>query len=166
MTEPVGLDGVLVSFDDERVVSDAGILLFATLAQRLGIERLAQRFVQLRPDHAGACNAGRKLMALIYAMALGAECIDGCDVLRVGRTRRLLGGWIAAPSTLGTLLRALAFGHVRQLDRVLDEALKRAWNAGAGPGSGRLVADIDSFVGEVHDYAKQGAAFGYTGKRG
>jgi hypothetical protein len=31
---PVGLDGVRVVFDDERVVSDVGIALVATLAQR------------------------------------------------------------------------------------------------------------------------------------
>ncbi len=36
--EPVGLDGLRVEFDDERVVSDAGIALVATLAERLGIE--------------------------------------------------------------------------------------------------------------------------------
>jgi hypothetical protein len=29
-----------------------------------------------------------------------------------------------------------------------------------------LVVDVDSFVGEVHGYAKQGAAFGYTQRRG
>jgi Transposase DDE domain group 1 len=34
--------------------------------------------------------------------------------------------------------------------------------AGAGPGDGRLVIDVDSFVGEVHGYLKQGAAYGYT----
>ena len=34
----VGLDGLDVVFDDERVVSDAGIVLVATLAERLGIE--------------------------------------------------------------------------------------------------------------------------------
>jgi hypothetical protein len=163
---PVGLDGVRVDFDDERVVSDAGIALVATLAQRLGIEGLVQRWVRLCGDRPGACNAGRKVVALIYAMALGADCIDDCQLLRAGRTRRLLGGWLPAPSTLGTFLRAFAFGHVRQLDRVLGEALKRAWAAGAGPGSGRLVVDVDSFVGEVHGYDKQGAAFGYTRKRG
>jgi hypothetical protein len=42
-------------------------------------------------------------MALIYAMVLGADSIDDCGVLRAGRTGRLLGGWIPAPSTLGTL---------------------------------------------------------------
>jgi Transposase DDE domain group 1 len=163
---PVGLDGVRVVFDDGRVVSDAGVMLAATLAARLGIEELAQRCVRLRPKLPGVGNAGRKVMSLVYAMALGADSIDDCEVLRSGRTRRLLGGWAAAPSTLGTFLRAFTFGHVRQLDRLLAAALTRAWQAGAGPGAGRLTVDVDSFIGEVHGHAKQGAAFGYTRQRG
>ena len=159
---PGGLDGVGVAFDDERVVSDAGIALVATLVERLGIEALARRLVRLRRGRPGAASAGRKVIALIYAMALGADSIDDTDVLRAGRTRRLLGGWIPAPSTLGTFLRAFTFGHVRQLDALLDQALARAWRAGAGPGDGRLVIDVDSFVGEVCGKLKQGAAFGYT----
>jgi Transposase DDE domain group 1 len=137
-------------------------MLVATLATRLGIEALAGRLVRLRPDRPGAANAGRKVMALIFAMVLGADSIDDCELLRAGRTRRLLGGWIPAPSTLGTFLRAFTFGHVRQLDRLLGEALVRAWHAGAGPGEGRLVVDVDSFVGEVCGRLKQGAAYGYT----
>ena len=101
-------------------------------------------------------------MALIYAMALGADSIDDVDVLRTGRTGRLLGGWIPAPSTLGTFLRAFTFGHERQLDALLGRSLERAWKAGAGPGSDRLVIDVDSFVGEVCGRLKQGAAYGYT----
>jgi hypothetical protein len=161
---PVGLDGVRVLFDDRRAVSDAGIVLVATLAARLGIEALAQRFVCLG-ERVGAANAGRKVMTLIYAMVLGADCIDDCDILRSGRLAALL-GMVAAPSTLGTFLRAFTFGHVRQLDRLLAESLKRAWAAGAGPGDGPLVVDVDSFIGEVHGYAKQGAGFGYTRRRG
>jgi hypothetical protein len=164
--EPVGLDAVEVAFDDERVVSDAGIALVATLADRLGIERLVGGLVQLRRDRPGAANAGRKVMALVFAMLLGADNIDDCEVLRAGRTRRLLRGWLPAPSTLGTFLRAFTFGHVRQLDRLLAETLTRAWRAGAGPGKDRLVVDVDSFVGEVHGYKKQGAGFGYTKQRG
>jgi hypothetical protein len=160
--EPVGLGGLQVRFDDERAVSDAGVMLVATLATRIGIEALAGRLVRLRPDRPGAANAGRKVMALIFAMVLGADSIDDCELLRAGRTRRLLGGWIPAPSTLGTFLRAFTFGHVRQLDRLLGEALVRAWHAGAGPGEGRLVVDVDSFVGEVCGRLKQGAAYGYT----
>ena len=101
-------------------------------------------------------------MALVYAMVLGADSIDDCDVLRAGRTGRLLGGWIPAPSTLGTFLRAFTFGHVRQLDALLGRSVERAWQAGAGPGDGRLVVDVDSFVGEVCGRLKRGASYGYT----
>jgi len=160
--KPVGLNGVQVKFDDERVVSDAGVMLVATVAGRLGVEQLAGRLVRLRGDRPGAANAGRKVMALVFAMVLGADSIDDTGVLRAGRTGRLLGGWIPAPSTLGTFLRAFTFGHVRQLDALLGRSLERAWKAGAGPGDGRLVVDVDSFVGEVCGYQKQGAGYGYT----
>ncbi len=154
-----------VVFDDERVVVNAGILLAVTLGQRLGLEKLVDMTVKLggRP---GASRPGRKVLSLIHAMLLGADCIDDCDVLRSGRTEAVLGHKAMAPSTLGTFLRSFSFGHVRQLDRVLGQALRRAWQAGAGPGKGRLVIDIDSFVGEVHGHAKQGAGYGYTGKLG
>ena len=81
---PVGLDGVEVKFDDERVVSDAGVMLVATIARRLGIEALAQELVRLRRDRPGAANAGRKVVAVLYAMVLGADSIDDCGVLRAG----------------------------------------------------------------------------------
>jgi hypothetical protein len=161
---PIGLDGVRVVFDDRRVVSDAGIVLVATLAARLGIEALAGRFVRLG-ERVGAANVGRKVMTLLFAMVLGADCIDDCDVLRSGRLSALLGK-VAAPSTMGTFLRTFTFGHVRQLDRLLGETLARAWRAGAGPGRGRLVVDVDSFIGEIYGRAEQGAAFGYTRRRG
>ena len=158
-------DATRVVFDDERAVANAGVMLPAVLAERLGIEALVDRTVDLG-DRAGAAKPGRKVMTLVSAMALGADCIDDCDVLRSGQTRAVLGHGVSAPSTLGTFLRAFTFGHVRQLDRVLAGCLARAWAAGAGPGDERLVVDVDSFVGEVYGYDKQGAGYGYTHKRG
>jgi Transposase DDE domain group 1 len=158
-------DATRVVFDDERVVANAGALLPAVLADRLGIEVLVGQTVDLG-ERPGAANPGRKVMSLLSAMVLGADCIDDCDVLRSGQTESVVGHRVAAPSTLGTFLRAFTFGHVRQLDRVLADCLSRAWVAGAGPGAERLVVDIDSFVGEVYGYDKQGAGYGYTHKRG
>ena len=158
-------DRFVVAFDDERVVANAGVLLPALLAGRLGLEALVEDTVDLGA-RVGAANPGRKVMTLVSAMMLGADCIEDCDVLRSGQTRAVLGHRVAAPSTLGTFLRAFTFGHVRQLDRVLAQALTRAWTAGAGPGDDRLVVDVDSFVGEVYGYDKQGAGYGYTHKRG
>src|SRR5215217_3102778 len=162
---PVGLDGIAVEFDDQRAVADAGIVLAATLAERLGIGALVDQTLDLG-ERPGAANAGAKVMTLVSAMALGADCVDDCDVLRSGRTGQVLGHQVAAPSTLGTFLRSFTFGHVRQLDRVLADTLTRAWASGVGPGDDRLVVDVDSFVGEVFGRAKQGAGFGYTRVRG
>jgi hypothetical protein len=154
-----------VVFDDERVVVNAGLVLAVTLGRRLGLEALIDAAVRLggRP---GASRPGRKVLSLVHAMLLGADCIDDCEILRAGRTEAVLGHRPMAPSTLGTFLRSFTFGHVRQLDRVLGQVLRRAWAAGAGPGAGRLVIDVDSFVGEVHGRCKQGAGYGYTGKLG
>jgi Transposase DDE domain group 1 len=154
-----------VAFDDERAVANAGLLLPVTLGQRLGLEALVDETIDLG-DRPGAARPGRKVLSLAHAMLLGADCIDDCDLLRAGRTEAVLGHRPMAPSTLGTFLRSFTFGHVRQLDRVLAQALRRAWQAGAGPGDGRLVIDVDSFVGEVHGHSKQGAGYGYTGQLG
>jgi DDE family transposase len=158
-------DSAAVVFDDERAVANAGVMLPATLSGRLGIEQLVDECVDLG-ERPGAANPGRKVATMLSAMALGADCIEDCEVLRSGHTAAVLPHRIAAPSTLGTFLRSFTFGHVRQLDKVLAETLTRAWKAGAGPGSDRLVVDIDSFVSEVHGYTKQGAAYGYTRRRG
>jgi hypothetical protein len=164
---PVTLDSVRVVFNEERLVSDAGLLATATLADRLGIEELVNESVWLDSRAPGAALPGRKVMSLVHGMLAGANSIDDMNVLRAGSTGLILGHRVMAPSTLGTFLRAFTFGHVRQLDRVLDVALARAWETGAGPGDGLpLVIDIDSFIGEVHGDQKQGASYGYTRQLG
>ena len=134
--KPVGLEGLRVEFDDERVVSHAGVMLVATLAERLGIEALAQNGMRLRRDRPGAANAGRKVMALLYAMVLGADSIDDAGVLGAGRTRRLLGGWLPAPSTLGTFLRAFTFGHCASSTRCWASRLSGRGRPGPDPETG------------------------------
>jgi hypothetical protein len=158
------LAAVRVTFDDDRAVANAGLVLTATTAQHLGLLRAAQDMIRL--DGPGAANAGIKAMTVIEAMVAGADCIDDVDVLRAGSTAAVLGHRVAAPSTVGTFLRSFTFGHVRQLDRFAEQALTAAWAAGAGPGDDPLVIDIDSTICEVHGYAKQGAGFGYTRQRG
>jgi hypothetical protein len=146
-------------------VANAGLLLVATLVVRLGLERLINATVHLS-GRVGGALPGRKVLTLVHAMAAGGSHIDHADVLRSGATQAVLGHRVMAPSTLGTFLRALTFGHIRQLDRVLGEALRRAWALGAGPGSEQLVIDLDSTICEVCSKAKHGAGYGYTKKLG
>jgi Transposase DDE domain group 1 len=155
------LDRLDTCFDDTHAVANAGLLLAATLAERLGIEQTADALIDLG-ERPGAHRPGRKLLTLVHTMIAGGGCIDDADVLRCGATSRVLGHRVMAPSTVGTFLRAFTFGHVRQLDRLTEQVLARAWAAGAGPGDGPMTMDLDSTVCEVHGHAKQGAADGYT----
>ncbi len=164
-SRPRRLDSIEARFDDPRSVADAGLLLPMILAERLGFAGLVARKLDLG-DRPGAARPDRKAVRLVAAMLAGADSIDDCDLLRAGSTEAVLGGRVMAPSTLGTFLRSHTFGHVRQLESVAAELLARAWSAGAGPGVDRLTIDLDSFVGQVHGYRKQGAAYGYTRELG
>ncbi len=154
------LDRVDVTFDGDRLVADAGLLLPATLTQHLGVEALADGLVGVghRP--------GRKLLTVVHTLLAGGDCIDDVDILRSGATGEVVGHEVMAPSTVGSWLRQFTFGHVRQLDALTERLLTQAWAAGAGPGDAPLVIDVDSTICEVHGYAKQGAAYGYTRVRG
>jgi hypothetical protein len=155
------IDRIEVTFDDPNVVANAGLLLSATLVERLGLEGLIDATVKLS-DRVGGARPGRKVLSLVHSMMAGGSHIDHAEVLRSGATASVLGHRVMAPSTLGTFLRSFTFGHVRQLEAVCGHALERAWGAGAGPASKPMVIDIDSTICEVAGKAKQGAAFGYT----
>jgi hypothetical protein len=155
------VDRVRVSFDEPNLVANAGLVLVATLAVRLELERLVNATVRLS-GRVGGARPGRKVLTLVHAMVAGASHIDHAEILRSGGTQRVLPFRVMAPSTLGTFLRSFTFGHVRQLEAVVGHVLSRAWAMGGGPGAKRLVVDVDSTVCEVVGKTKHGAAFGYT----
>jgi Transposase DDE domain group 1 len=159
------LDRIDATFDDPNLVADAGLLLVATLSQRLGLEASVNATVRLT-GRVGGARPGRKVLTLVHAMCANASHIDHTDKLRAGATGSVLGHRVMAPSTIGTFLRSFTFGHCRQMEAVIGHALERAWAAGAGPGVAPLVIDIDSTICEVDGHAKAGAAFGYTHKLG
>jgi len=160
-----GIDRIEVTFDEPNLVANAGLLLVATLVVRLGLERLINEVVDLS-GRVGGALPGRKVLTLVHAIAAGGSHIDHADVLRAGATQAVLPHRVMAPSTLGTFLRSFSFGHVRQLDAVFAETLRRAWSLGAGPGAERLVVDLDSTICEVCGKTKHGAGYGYTKKLG
>jgi hypothetical protein len=160
-----GIDRIEVTFDEPNLVANAGLLLVATLVVRLRLEALINNMVDLS-GRVGGALPGRKVLTLVHAMVAGGSHIDHADVLRSGATQSVLPHRVMAPSTLGTFLRAFTFGHIRQLDRVLAETLRRAWSLGAGPGGNRLVVDLDSTICPVCGKAKHGAGYGYTNQLG
>jgi len=161
------LSAVAVSFDEDNLVPNAGLIAPAMLTQKLGLCELVDRRVRLDRDRPGAANSGAKAATVIGAMLAGADSIDDCDVLRAGAASELFDD-VRAPSTIGTWLRAFTWANVRQLDAVARQTLVRAWDAGLGPKnrSGPLTIDVDSTVCQTYGLAKQGCRFGYTKVRG
>ena len=142
-------DRIRIAFDDHRLVANAGLILPATLARRLGLPQLVHNHLDLGRAP-GRANTGDKMMTLVASALAGGDCIDDADALRSGGTARVLGCTVKAPSTLGTFLRSFRWGHVRQLDRVSRELLARAWAAGAGPGDAPFTIDLDSTICETY----------------
>jgi hypothetical protein len=149
------------SFDDPHLVSRAGLVPVAALAQRAGLADLAAGHV--RPGGPCGVNAGVKLSCLVTGMAGGAGSIDDMDLLRHGAMPALFGE-IRAPSTLGSFLRSFTWGNALQLgkvNRLMLAGLSR--RAPLLPGRQVLAfVDIDSQQKRVYGHQKQGAAFGHT----
>lgn len=152
-------------FDEANLVSAAGLVPVLRLAGAAGLHRLLEEQLSV-----GSANAGAKTVAVVAGMLAGADCIDDLDLLRHGGMATVFDG-IWAPSTLGTHLRCFTHGHVQQLDAVNAavlaglSALVPGLLAGGGRG-GIAFLDVDDTIREVHGYAKQGAAYGYTRVRG
>ncbi len=150
-------------FDDPNLIGSAGLVPVMRLAHRAGLPDLLEQRLSVPCP-----NAAAKAACVVAGMLAGADSIDDLDVLRHGGMGRVFTD-VRAPSTLGTFLRSFTFGHVRQLDAVASRML--AGLAGVSP---RLLAgvdglafiDIDDTIREVHGYAKQGAAYGYSGVKG
>ena len=158
-------DRIQIAFDDHRLVANAGLILPATLALRLGLPELLRKHLDLG-GAPGRANTGDKMMTLVASALAGGDCIDDADVLRAGGTARVLGFTAKAPSTLGTFLRSFRWGHVRQLDRVSRELLARVWKAGADPATHHSPSTLIRRSARPTDWPRRAPATTATPVRG
>ena len=84
-------DRIQITFDDRRLVANAGLFLPATLARHLGLPELVRQRLDLG-DAPGRANTSDKMMTLVASALAGGDCIDDADVLRTGGTACTLGG--------------------------------------------------------------------------
>src|SRR3954449_749817 len=154
-------------FDEPNLVSSAGLVPVMALARKARVRELADERLTV-PTDKGA-NPGLKISSLVAGMVAGADSIDDMALLRHGGMGTVFAG-AYAPSTLGSFLRSFTFGHVRQADAVASRFLlnlaEHTELMGSPEDTGPVLVDLDDTVVEVHGYAKQGAAFGYSGVRG
>jgi Transposase DDE domain group 1 len=160
-----GWRGDSAVFDEDNLVSHAGLVPLLELAEQAGLSRLLDEHVRFACERvkSGAANSTPKLTSIIAGMAIGADSIDDLDVIRSGGTTKAFSG-VYACSTLGIFLREFTHGHTRQLSSVLRGhlvALARRTQVLDGIGE-RAFIDIDSLLRPVYGRGKQGASFGHT----
>jgi hypothetical protein len=155
-------------FDEDNLVSCAGLVPVMGLAERAGLSELIAGRVTLDGLEStrvasAAVNPAGKLTSIIAGMAAGADCIDDLDVIRSGGMPRLF-RQVYAPATLGQFLREFTHGHTSQLAAVARAHLVNlAARTDLLPGiERRALIDIDSLLRPVYGHAKQGASFGHT----
>jgi Transposase DDE domain group 1 len=152
-------------FDEDSLVSCAGLVPVMRLAEQTGLAQLLSEKVRIAVPRikSGSANPAPKLRTLIAGMCAGADSIDDIDVLRSGGMKTVFGG-VYAPSTVGTLLREFTFGHARQLESVLREHLVAlCGRVDLLPGADeRVFVDVDSLLRPVYGHAKQGASYGHS----
>lgn len=107
-------------FDEDNLVSHAGLVPVLELAEQAGLSQLLDQHVRFVDERvkSGAANPTPKLTSIIAGMAAGADSIDDLDVIRSGGMKQVFGG-VYASATLGILLREFTHGHTRQLSAVL-----------------------------------------------
>jgi hypothetical protein len=152
-------------FDEDNLVSHAGLVPVMELAEQAGLSQLLDEHVRFTSERtrSGAANPTPKLTSIIAGMVCGADSIDDLDVIRAGGMKKLFNGVYAA-ATLGIFLREFTHGHTRQLATVLRRhliALAARTPVLAGIGQ-RCFIDIDSLLRPTYGHAKQGASFGHT----
>lgn len=152
-------------FDEDNLVSHAGLVPLMELAEQAGLPALLDEHVRFTSERvkSGAAHPTPKLTSIVAGMAAGADSIDDLDVIRSGGMKKLFSG-VYACATLGILLREFTHGHVRQLTAVLRRLLVAlAERSPLLPGiTDRAYIDIDSLLRPVYGKAKQGASFGHT----
>jgi hypothetical protein len=152
-------------FDDENLVSSAGLVPVMALAEQAGLSGLVAERVGLGPTRVASAgvNPAGKVSSIIAGMVAGADSIDDLQEIRSGGMKRVF-DQVYAPATLGQFLREFTHGHSLQLASVARAHLVNlVQRTDLLPGiDQRAFIDIDSLLRPVYGHAKQGASFGHT----
>jgi hypothetical protein len=145
---------VVVTLDGDGVVSHAGSLLVAELADRLGFTRAASVAMQDGTKRSRRHDPGVVLTQLAVTLVDGGDCLSDLSILR--NQPQLFGEVASHP----TAWRVISSGWARRAtETARREARQAAWAAGAAPES--VTLDFDATLLDVHS-EKQDAAPTYS----
>lgn len=150
--------------EDETLVSYGGGLLVDEFIHRLGLPHIIDNTVKVKERERGY-KESEAVLGLVISIITGGVCLDDLVVLREEESFKSIWrhGEIPHPTTMGDFLRRFDLGHIRQLESVNTQSMRKVYAASERMSS--LTMDIDSTLDEVHGSKKEGAKWAYTGIR-
>ena len=153
---------VQIAPSTQQMTAHAGLVLVRELAGALGVAELLDRGTVKK--RARGYSPAQQALALCETLIAGGECLDDAALLRADAAQEQLRGHaVPDPTTLGRFLASFNLGHIRQLERALDELFARAH-----PLLERetVTLDLDATLVEHHGRveSRQGTRGTYTGK--
>jgi hypothetical protein len=78
-------------------------------------------------------SASQAVLGLCETLIAGGECLEDVALLRADSAQALLRGHgLPDPTTIGRFLRRFSLGHIRRLERALDELFTRGILSSSG----------------------------------
>jgi hypothetical protein len=136
---------VIVSADGEGLVSRAGTVLLAELADRVGLTAGLCGALAATRERRSPHAPGRVLRDVAVMLADGGDCVTDLEGLR-GQER--LFGPVASETTTHRTLKAVDETVLARVRQARAAARARAWDAGARPDT--LTLDIDATLLAAH----------------
>jgi DDE family transposase len=146
----------------QAITAHAGLVLVRELEGALGVAGLLDRVTVKK--RARGYSVSQQVLALCETLIAGGECLDDAALLRADAAQqRLRGHAVPDPTTLGRFLASFNLGHLRQLDRALDQLFARVHSR---LGRETVTLDLDATLVEHHGPvgSRQGTRGTYTGR--
>jgi hypothetical protein len=157
-------------FDEENLVSCAGLVPVMELAEQTGLSALFDEHVRFTSERvgSGAANPTPKLTAIIAGMATGADSFDDLDVIRAGGDSAYGNGKVIAAVVKAGARFSLTMTKtdpvLAAINTIADEAYTPVHYPGAvvDPDTGQLISNAQ--VAEVPHTAFAGTPQEITGR--
>jgi len=155
---------IIIEQDTTSIVSYGGGVLIDEFIHKLSLPQMIDTTLKVKVRERGY-RESEAVLGLVISMITGGVCLDDLVVLREEDAFKEIWrhGEIPHPTTMGDFLRRFDLGHIRQLESVHAQALRKVYDSSQRMPT--ITLDIDSTLNEIHGSKKQGAKWAYTGIR-
>jgi hypothetical protein len=153
-----------ICFREDILSSHSGLLLVKEYAEKLGVSEILDEELKVKSRERGFSESA-SIMALVYNLIAGGECLSDLNVLRgdSGTLKLLDVESLIAPTTAGEFMRKFDIGDIHDLYRAISQLQQRVRSKQKAK---VCTIDLDSSIYEQASSHKEGSKKAYNGEIG